>query len=71
MCVGNEAFYGGLYLLHFTEGPLVLGLGLFRLMTLISAPIAIAKTLVSLLQMQIAAVNLGAIDVSERSRRTE
>lgn len=22
MCVGNEAFYGGLYLLHFTEGPL-------------------------------------------------
>ncbi|XP_050025335.1 CDP-diacylglycerol--inositol 3-phosphatidyltransferase [Dermacentor andersoni] len=71
MCVGNEAFYGGLYLLHFTEGPLVLGLGLFRAMTLISAPIAIAKSLVSLLQMQIAAVNLGTIDVTDRSKRTE
>lgn len=22
MCAGNEAFYAGLYLLHFTEGPI-------------------------------------------------
>uniref|UniRef100_A0A1S4LEG0 CDP-diacylglycerol--inositol 3-phosphatidyltransferase n=1 Tax=Ixodes scapularis TaxID=6945 RepID=A0A1S4LEG0_IXOSC len=72
MCVGNEAFYGGLYLLHFTQGPtLFAGMGIFRLLTGICAPIAVAKTFVSLLQMQIAAVNLGAVDVRERSKRAE
>lgn len=71
MCVGNEAFYGGLYLLHFTEGPIFLGMGLFKLMTLITGPIAFVKTLVSLLQMKIAAVNLGAIDIRDRSKRAE
>lgn len=70
MCVANEAFYGGLYLLHFTEGPVVLGVGLFRLLTLVSAPIAVAKSLISLLQMHLAAVRLASIDVGERKRAT-
>ncbi|XP_078492301.1 CDP-diacylglycerol--inositol 3-phosphatidyltransferase-like [Ciona intestinalis] len=30
MCAGNEMFYIMLYLLHFTEGPIVLGVSLFQ-----------------------------------------
>ncbi|CAN7985948.1 unnamed protein product [Ixodes hexagonus] len=77
MCVGNEAFYGGLYLLHFTPGPafryvpFFSGMSIISVLTTICAPIAVAKTLVSLLQMQIAAANLGAIDVRDRSKRAE
>ena len=31
MCAGNEAFYAALYLLYFTEGPILVGISLFRL----------------------------------------
>ncbi|XP_023238317.1 CDP-diacylglycerol--inositol 3-phosphatidyltransferase [Centruroides vittatus] len=71
MCAGNELFYCMLYLLHFTEGPTILGLGLFRLITIISAPVSFVKTLISLLQMIIACMNLGIIDTKERSKQAE
>ncbi|KAJ8954253.1 hypothetical protein NQ318_005849 [Aromia moschata] len=31
MCAGNEAFYAALYLLYFTEGPMIAGMSLFRI----------------------------------------
>lgn len=71
MCAGNELFYCMLYLLHFTEGPIVLGIGLFHLITILCAPVALAKTLISLLQMIIACMNLGIIDKNERNKQTE
>jgi CDP-diacylglycerol--inositol 3-phosphatidyltransferase len=66
MCAGNEAFYAALYLLHFTEGPTVAGLGLFRAVCYVSAPVAIVKSLISLLHGYVACKNLGIADVKER-----
>ncbi|XP_064459248.1 CDP-diacylglycerol--inositol 3-phosphatidyltransferase-like [Ornithodoros turicata] len=74
MCAGNEMFYSGLYLTYFNEGPTcpVINVGLFKLITIISFPVAVVKTILSLLQMWIAAGKLGAIDVRERSaKRTD
>jgi len=69
MCAGNELFYCMLYLVHFNEGPIIplLGVGLFRMLALISFPIAIVKTGITLLHMYIASCNLGIIDVAERA----
>lgn len=74
MCAGNEMFYSGLYLTYFNDGPIcpVVNVGLFKLVTAISFPVAFAKALLSLLQMRIAATKLGAIDVRERAaKRTD
>ncbi|KAK2701757.1 hypothetical protein QYM36_019603 [Artemia franciscana] len=59
MCAGNELFYAMLYLLYFTEGPLVLGTGLFRILVIVCMPIAIFKSLLAVLQGYIAWKNLG------------
>ncbi|XP_063979868.1 CDP-diacylglycerol--inositol 3-phosphatidyltransferase [Diachasmimorpha longicaudata] len=66
MCAGNEAFYAALYLLHFTEGPTLLGMSLFRAVMYISAPIAIIKTAISVIHGYVASLNLSIIDVKER-----
>ncbi|KAJ9578385.1 hypothetical protein L9F63_005391 [Diploptera punctata] len=67
MCAGNEAFYASLYLLHFTEGPLVLGVGIFRIICYMCLPVAIVKSLIALLQGYIACKNLGNVDLKERA----
>ncbi|GAB6030183.1 hypothetical protein CHUAL_005859 [Chamberlinius hualienensis] len=67
MCLFNEAFYSALYILYFTEGPLILGFGLFRLIAYITAPLSIIKTGITLLHMYLASVNLGILDVAERT----
>lgn len=93
MCAGNEAFYAGLYLLHFTEGPiceyqkilllyfknmkkycvtfyfLVAGIGLYRLIVYLSAPIALVKAAISVLHGYVSCINLSIIDVKERQER--
>lgn len=66
MCVGNELFYASLYLLYFTPGPLLLGLSTFKLIAWVCLPVAIGKTYMSLLHMQIACQNLGIIDTNDR-----
>lgn len=68
MCLFNEMFYATLYLLYFTEGPMILGIGLFRFLAYASAPISLAKTGITLLHMYLSSVNLGIIDVAERKR---
>ncbi|KAG8194101.1 hypothetical protein JTE90_003042 [Oedothorax gibbosus] len=67
MCAGNELFYSMLYLIHFTPGPMVFGFSLVNLILKISTPIAIVKTLISILQLFIACVNIGIIDTNERA----
>ncbi|XP_057337451.1 CDP-diacylglycerol--inositol 3-phosphatidyltransferase [Microplitis mediator] len=66
MCAGNEAFYAALYVLHFTEGPILFGISLFRAALFICAPIAIVKSCISILHGYVAAINLSIIDVKER-----
>ncbi|KAG0724454.1 CDP-diacylglycerol--inositol 3-phosphatidyltransferase [Chionoecetes opilio] len=66
MCTGNELFYSSLYLLHFTEGPLVAGVGLWRLLSYGLLPIGVLKSILALMQGYNAALSLGEIDVVER-----
>ncbi|XP_059489110.1 CDP-diacylglycerol--inositol 3-phosphatidyltransferase [Neocloeon triangulifer] len=66
MCAGNELFYASLYLLHFTSGPIVGEIGLFKLLCYVTFPVAVVKALIALLQGYVACLNLGTIDVKER-----
>lgn len=78
-CAANEMFYGGLYILHFTQGPVLsLGghtIGLIRLLVYISAPISVVKSIISVIQLLVACANVGIIDtvdrVNERAARTK
>lgn len=75
MCAGNELFYSMLYLLYFTTGPVVplgpLSFGLFTFICVISAPIAIVKTGISLIHLYTASVNIAAIDSMERQPKKQ
>ncbi|XP_018328668.1 CDP-diacylglycerol--inositol 3-phosphatidyltransferase [Agrilus planipennis] len=66
MCFGNEAFYSTLYLLYFTEGPIIAGISLFRALLYLSLPIAIVKSGISILHLVVASKNLAIIDINER-----
>ncbi|XP_022204805.1 CDP-diacylglycerol--inositol 3-phosphatidyltransferase [Nilaparvata lugens] len=68
MCAGNEAFYASLYLMHFTPGPIVAGIGLFDIVCIATAPVAFVKTCISLLHGYVACQNLAIIDQEERSK---
>jgi len=67
MCAGNELFYSMLYLLHFTSGPTIIFIGLWKLICIITAPIAIMKSVISLIHLWSASVNMGGIDSAERT----
>nr|CAB3229333.1 CDP-diacylglycerol--inositol 3-phosphatidyltransferase [Phallusia mammillata] len=71
MCAGNELFFAMLYLLHFTEGPLVpvLGLSVIRLILYISTPIMIVKAFISLIHLVDASVRLATIDADDRNKQ--
>ncbi|KAF6206354.1 hypothetical protein GE061_017587 [Apolygus lucorum] len=70
MCAGNEAFYASLYILHFAEGPLIRGIGLFRAVAYITFPIAIVKTLLSLVHGYVASINISLVDKTERQKKS-
>lgn len=67
MCAGNEAFYAALYVMYFYTGPTVLGMGLFKLIALLSMPVAVIKAAISVLHGIVASMNLSIIDVNERA----
>ncbi|RWS25581.1 Csa-PI synthase-like protein [Leptotrombidium deliense] len=68
MCAGNELFFSMLYLMYFTQGPIIpfIKIGLFKAVFLVSVPIAFVKFLISLLHLVVACINMGIIDVKER-----
>lgn len=66
MCLFNELFYAALYLLYFTPGPIILGVSTIKLLAIVSAPVAIVKTLISVIHGIVASVNITTIDVKER-----
>ncbi|CAH4027860.1 CDP-diacylglycerol--inositol 3-phosphatidyltransferase [Pieris brassicae] len=67
MCAGNEAFYAALYVSNFYTGFTILGLGIFPLIAILSAPVALVKTLISVLHGIVASINLATIDLKERA----
>ncbi|KAG8513583.1 CDP-diacylglycerol--inositol 3-phosphatidyltransferase [Galemys pyrenaicus] len=69
LCAGNELFYCLLYLFNFSEGPLVGSVGLFRMGLWITAPIALLKSLISVIHLVTAARNMAALDAADRSRK--
>lgn len=71
MCAGNEAFYAALYVMYFYTGPTVLGIGLWKLIALVSMPVAIVKAGISVLHGIVASLNLATIDINERAALAE
>ncbi|XP_043835589.1 CDP-diacylglycerol--inositol 3-phosphatidyltransferase [Dromiciops gliroides] len=69
MCAGNEFFYCLLYLLNFSEGPSVGSVGLFRVGLWISTPIALLKSLISVIHLVTAARNMAALDAADRAKK--
>ncbi|KAK9503939.1 hypothetical protein O3M35_010392 [Rhynocoris fuscipes] len=65
-CACNELFYASLYLLHFTEGPILFNMGLFKLIAYITAPVSILKTIISLIHGYVASINIAEVDKTER-----
>ncbi|CAC5379885.1 CDIPT [Mytilus coruscus] len=63
MCAANELFYCMLYLTYFTSGPF----NLFSIILYLSAPLALIKTGISILQLVVACQNVAAVDVADRA----
>uniref|UniRef100_A0A915Q1L2 CDP-diacylglycerol--inositol 3-phosphatidyltransferase n=1 Tax=Setaria digitata TaxID=48799 RepID=A0A915Q1L2_9BILA len=70
MCLGNETFYSLLYVNHFWSGPHVYGFHLISLLTTLFFPLALLKSIISLLHLFIAAQTLVAKD-EELIKRTK
>nr|CAG4644243.1 EOG090X0BWK [Lepidurus arcticus] len=66
MCAGNELFYAFLYLLHFTYGPIFLGMSLLKIAIVLLLPVALLKSTFALMQGYGAWKDLGYIDMKER-----
>jgi len=67
MCAGNEIFFSMLYLLNFTEGPIVVGMSLYRLLLYVTAPIMAGKALISFIHLIDASIRIASIDAEEKS----
>ncbi|KAA0183452.1 putative phosphatidylinositol synthase [Fasciolopsis buskii] len=69
MCLGNETFYCSLYLYHFHSQPSVLGINLWATIAYLTAPVALGKSLINLLQLGLAAVNMASLDTNEQQKK--
>jgi len=69
MCAGNEVFFSMLYLLNFTEGPIlpIIGVHAFRLLMQLTAPIMVGKTIISFIHLMDASYRIVAVDAEEKS----
>lgn len=69
MCSANELFFCMLYLCYFTQGPTILfGLGLWKLILYVCAPLSFIKTGISLIQLGAAMSNIANIDMADREK---
>ncbi|XP_065918264.1 CDP-diacylglycerol--inositol 3-phosphatidyltransferase-like [Dysidea avara] len=70
MCAGNELFFCSLYLLYFTNGPVLpfIDAGAWWLLLFCSTPIFVLKQLVSIIQLVVASQNIAGMDVADRAR---
>lgn len=71
-CACNELFFAALYFRHFSYGPIIplfgSSIGLWTLLAFVTFPVSLTKNLISVLQMVLAARNVGALDVAQRVR---
>ncbi|GFR98571.1 CDP-diacylglycerol--inositol 3-phosphatidyltransferase [Elysia marginata] len=68
MCAANELFFCMLYLNYFTGGPAILGIGLWKLLCILCAPLAAIKMFISILQLGAAMENYAIMDREDRAR---
>ncbi|CAF0764709.1 unnamed protein product [Didymodactylos carnosus] len=73
MCAGNELWFSMLYMLHFTEGPALIRVGLytvglFRSILYLTTPIMISKQIISLIHLYTASLDMATIDEDERAK---
>uniref|UniRef100_A0A0B6ZQ39 CDP-diacylglycerol--inositol 3-phosphatidyltransferase n=1 Tax=Arion vulgaris TaxID=1028688 RepID=A0A0B6ZQ39_9EUPU len=70
MCAANELFFCMLYLNYFTAGPLipVLGVGLWKVLCIICAPLSILKMVISAIQLAVACENYAIMDREDRQK---
>ncbi|XP_012941283.1 CDP-diacylglycerol--inositol 3-phosphatidyltransferase [Aplysia californica] len=70
MCAANELFFCMLYLMYFTTGPIVpvLGVGLWKLVAVLTGPLACLKGVVSVVQLLAACENYAIMDRDDRQR---
>ncbi|RUS74641.1 hypothetical protein EGW08_017595, partial [Elysia chlorotica] len=68
MCAANELFFCMLYLNYFTAGPVVLGVGVWKLLCILCAPLAITKMGISGIQLGAAMENYAIMDREDRAR---
>lgn len=71
MCAGNELFFAMLYLLHFTSGPLIFGVGFFKIIAVLTFPVCFAKNTISVVQLIGGMEDIASIDVAERIKARE
>ncbi|CAF1069553.1 unnamed protein product [Adineta ricciae] len=74
MCAGNELWFSMVYILHFNEGPTVVScggytVGLWRIILYVVTPIMVLKQIISLIHLYTAALDMAAIDGTERGNR--
>ncbi|XP_048667419.1 CDP-diacylglycerol--inositol 3-phosphatidyltransferase-like [Marmota marmota marmota] len=69
LCARNELFCCLLYLFNFSEGPLVGSVGLFRMGLWVTAPIALLKSLISVIHLITAARNMAALDAADCAKK--
>ncbi|GFN73625.1 Cdp-diacylglycerol--inositol 3-phosphatidyltransferase [Plakobranchus ocellatus] len=70
MCAANELFFCMLYLNYFTPGPIIplLGIGLWKALCILCAPLALLKMVISMIQLGAAMENYAIMDREERER---
>ncbi|XP_065187320.1 CDP-diacylglycerol--inositol 3-phosphatidyltransferase-like [Sycon ciliatum] len=74
-CAANELCFAALYFMYFSPGPLFVFVpwdvepwGMWKLLFAASLPFCAMKQLISVIQMIVAAKNIGVIDVAERAK---
>lgn len=70
-CAANELFFCMLYLTYFSNGPMVLGIGLWKLILYVSAPLALGKMVISMVHLYVAMVNVASFDYADREKAQE
>lgn len=69
MCAGNEAFYWLLYVNHFWSGPGIFGIHLIPILAAVVCPVAIVKSMISLVHLVTASQTVVNHDVTLRQKQ--
>uniref|UniRef100_A0AC35TLN9 CDP-diacylglycerol--inositol 3-phosphatidyltransferase n=1 Tax=Rhabditophanes sp. KR3021 TaxID=114890 RepID=A0AC35TLN9_9BILA len=68
MCLGNEAFFGLLYVLHFWTGPTILTISVFKIAAVLLFPVAAVKCAISVLHLFLASKTVADYDADKQNK---